>query len=61
METVPVVVQEVLHSKQDFPKPGEWFKFRGRLLKVICSRIHIKVKKMYFVNIWLEEPRLIGL
>ena len=58
MNDYPIVVQEIIYKKEDFPKTGESFSFAGKLYRVMCSKISLKLKNLYFVNIWLEATSI---
>jgi|WetSurMetagenome_2_1015567.scaffolds.fasta_scaffold915899_1 hypothetical protein len=47
------VVQVICKSKNDFPLQGEQFKFRDKIYPVKKSRISLKMRKMYFVDVVL--------
>lgn len=47
------VVQVICKSKNDFPLQGENFKFKDKLYPVKKSKISLKLKKHYFVNVIL--------
>lgn len=57
----PIVIQEVLLDKKSFPRKGEGFKFYGKVYPVICSQLVLKLKKLYFTNIWLDPTPIPGL
>lgn len=49
-----IVVQEIIYKREDFPQKGDSFKFKDALYKVVNTKVSLKMKKMYFVNIALE-------